>query len=173
MLDTEQGSQEVADAASPPRWLADEMLGRLARYLRFFGHDVVYLRGMADTEIVRIAERESRTLLTRDRELARRVDRSLLLRGTEIGALLREVREAAPAANYAPRFDRCPECNHPLVRWAPPAEGTPSDGLPWARLRTGLAIYECPACRQRFWDGSHAERIRQNVRTWLTGPPRP
>jgi uncharacterized protein with PIN domain len=30
----------MSDAAAPPRFAADRMLGRLARWLRILGHDV-------------------------------------------------------------------------------------------------------------------------------------
>ena len=48
------------------RFVADRMLGKLAKWLRVFGYDVVYLRQAADKEIV---ERlgEGRIFLTRGR----------------------------------------------------------------------------------------------------------
>src|SRR5580658_184832 len=63
----------------PARWWADEMLGRLARYLRMVGLDTAYVPGLTDDEVVRRAGAEGRTLLTRDRQLARRVPGAFLV----------------------------------------------------------------------------------------------
>ena len=47
------------------KFIADEMLGRLARWLRILGSDVLYLNA-SDDELLLITEKEKRTLLTRD-----------------------------------------------------------------------------------------------------------
>ncbi len=54
-----------------PKFLADAMLGSLARWLRILGFDTRYLQG-DDAMIAYRARAEERILLTRDRELARR-----------------------------------------------------------------------------------------------------
>ena len=146
------------------------MLGRLALYLRFFGHDTSYARGWEDDRIAEEALRGGRTLLTRDRSLARRVPGALCLRSHEIGEQLREVRAAFPEFAYVPTFDRCPECNSPLERWRPgPDEAWPPD-VPRERVESGLPLYRCPSCGGRYWDGSHTDRIREKVAQWLEGP---
>jgi hypothetical protein len=145
------------------------MLGRLARYLRFFGHDTSYLRDREDEEIAEQAIREGRTLLTRDRALAARVPGALCLHSQQIGEQLREVRDAFPSFDYRPTFDRCAECNEALVRWArEPGEEWPAE-LPRERVEVGLAVYRCPSCGRRYWDGSHTDRIREKVAEWLGG----
>lgn len=59
------------DSADVPRFLADSMLGRLARYLRFLGYDTAYEADIPDSEFVLWARRERRILLTRDRALVK------------------------------------------------------------------------------------------------------
>ncbi len=66
-----------------PRWMVDEMLGRLARSLRVLGHDTVYVTGLPDADIADRASRESRVLVTRDKALAARVPGSVLLTSGE------------------------------------------------------------------------------------------
>jgi uncharacterized protein len=152
-----------------PRWLADEMVGRLARYLRFFGHDVEGAHGAPDADIARRARETGRTLLTRDRALAARTPGALLLHAHSIGGQLREVRAARPEASFEPRFDRCPECNVALQRASPPfqlAVRPRSAGRP---LRPPAEAFRCPACDQLYWEGSHTARIRTLVRAWLAG----
>lgn len=51
------------------RFVIDANLGRLARYLRLLGFDVLYRNDFTDREVAHIAQREKRIVLTRDREL--------------------------------------------------------------------------------------------------------
>jgi len=48
------------------RFVADKMLGRLARWLRIIGQDVTYGSHLSGYELVRTARRESRLILTRE-----------------------------------------------------------------------------------------------------------
>ena len=47
-------------------FVADCMLGRLAKWLRILGFDVLYFPKAEDPALVEIARREGRVLLTRD-----------------------------------------------------------------------------------------------------------
>src|SRR5262245_58046319 len=58
-------------SSAESRFFADAMLGRLARWLRMAGYDTRYDPRVSDAELVRSAVEEGRTILTRDRALAR------------------------------------------------------------------------------------------------------
>ncbi|MGI0132248.1 MAG: Mut7-C RNAse domain-containing protein [Thermoplasmata archaeon] len=165
-----------SDAPAPlptaPRWLADAMLGRLARYLRFLGHDTAYVRGEDDASVARRAREEGRTLLTRDRALAKSVDGSLLLESPDLSDQLREVHRAYPQAGWSVAFVRCSLCNARLVPWAAPPPDAWPDEVPRDLVQRGLEIFQCPACGQRYWEGSHTRRIRRQVEQWV-GPMAP
>ncbi len=47
---------------SRPTFLADEMLGRLAKWLRLLGYDTKYVRGIPDSDLLDIAESEDRVV---------------------------------------------------------------------------------------------------------------
>lgn len=149
--------------AEPERWLADAMLGKLARYLRFLGADTVYVRELSDPEIIVRAAGESRTVITRDRGLAGAVPGTILLRTVAVREQLAEMFARVPGLARVPSFDRCPECNSVLTPWdGAPADG-PAAGVAREVRSRGLAVAECPTCDRYFWDGSHADRIRQVV----------
>ncbi len=48
------------------RFIAGIILGKLARYLRMAGYDVIYKNDAADDEIIEIAKRSGRIVLTGD-----------------------------------------------------------------------------------------------------------
>ena len=157
---------------SPPAWLVDEMLGRLARYLRFVGCDTVYLRGASDDELLERATREDRILLTRDRELSHRSPRAFLVVSSVLSEQWHAVRAAWPSIPSEPSFLRCTLCNGLLRRLAagelpPTAEPVPPS------LRAGQApLYACQACGHLYWDGSHTAKVREQIAAWERAGPR-
>ncbi|HUJ77898.1 MAG TPA: Mut7-C RNAse domain-containing protein [Thermoplasmata archaeon] len=150
-------------AATPTRWLADEMLGRLARYLRFAGLDTEYVRDATDDAIAARARADGRTLLTRDRALARRVAGSLLLASPSLDEQLRAVWTTFPDLPRVPSFDRCTRCNGRLTE-ASAGTPRPDGGAPPG------PIYVCGSCGHQYWEGSHTARVRERLRAVL-GPP--
>lgn len=155
-----------------PRWLADEMVGRLARYLRFVGCDTVYARGLSDTEIVALAAREDRVVLTRDRSLARRAPRAFLLTSTNLREQWRAVRAAFPEVPTHVGFERCTECNGRLSRAVPPFGPERDPKVPWDRVARGLPLYQCATCGHFYWAGSHTAHMRARLEAWA-GEDRP
>ena len=54
------------------KFLADSMLGKLVRWLRMLGQDVTYNVKLNDNELLKLANKENRVLLTKDLELYKR-----------------------------------------------------------------------------------------------------
>src|SRR3954469_17556351 len=77
------------------RFLCDEMLGRLARLLRAAGYDT-YLAadGEPDAELIKLARREGRVLVTRDKRLAAAAEESVLVGGFGVEAEARSLTRA-------------------------------------------------------------------------------
>ncbi len=149
-----------------PRFLADEMVGRLARYLRFAGCDTLYVHGVSDAEIVARLQQDPRTLVTRDRALAARVPESILLTSGALPEQWRQLRTAVPGVPADVRFERCTLCNGALERSRVRPDEVAVDGVPWDRVRTGLELYSCTACGHLYWEGSHTARMRATFARW-------
>jgi uncharacterized protein len=154
---------------APPRWLADEMVGRLARYLRFVGCDTTYARGLSDDEILSQARAEGRVILTRDRNLASRAERSLFLESPTLADQWRTVRSAYPDLPIEVRFERCTLCNGRLEKTTEPFPEPRADGVPWDRVARGLPLFRCGTCDHYYWEGSHTADIRARLATWTEG----
>ncbi len=145
---------------SEPRWIADEMLGRLARYLRIVGSDTLYARGVEDREILRLASAEDRVVLTRDRLLAHRAPRSLWIASPRLAEQWAQLRAAWPALPQSVAFARCTVCNGELALATVPAEG-------WEpRVPRGVPVWRCGACGHLYWDGTHTVALRRRLADW-------
>jgi len=151
------------------RFVADTMLGRLARWLRALGYDTLYLRRASDLELLRIAREEGRLLLTRDTRLARTARaQGLLIQAEGLDAQLRQV-VAALGPSGGELLSRCLECNTPLeARTREEVMGV----VPAYTLETQSEFYGCPGCGKVFWPGSHADRMLARLRPLVEDPPR-
>ncbi|NTV94899.1 MAG: Mut7-C ubiquitin/RNAse domain-containing protein [Thiobacillus sp.] len=142
------------------RFVADAHLGGLARLLRMAGFDTLYDNRFPDAEIVAIAGREGRIILSRDRELLKRREVS---HGCYVHAIapeeqLREIVERLDLARSARPFSLCLCCNTPL---RPVAKAAVLDRLP-ERVRTDQERFStCAACGRVYWEGSHWRAMRR------------
>ena len=148
--------------ATGPRFLCDAMLGSLARWLRFFGYDAVFLEpGPEDRFLAEQARNESRWLLTRDRDLATAGPRTMLVRGDELEDQLLEVfgrLGLRPEANL--EHARCGECNGTLEEVS---KDEVSDVAPPHVLATAPRFRRCTGCSRVYWPGSHGDRILERM----------
>jgi uncharacterized protein with PIN domain len=147
-----------------PRFVADVMLGRLARWLRALGYDTLYFRDAADRRLLGVALTERRVLLTRDAPLARRArEAGLLVRAEGLDA---QIREVAAALGLVPgrALSRCLECNGLLVAVEREAVRRRVPPYTFATQREFLA---CSACDRVFWAGTHVEAIRRRLEPYL------
>ncbi|MGB8647168.1 MAG: Mut7-C RNAse domain-containing protein [Anaerolineae bacterium] len=139
-----------------PRFIADVMLGRLARWLRVLGYDTLYFTDLDDPALAERARAEDRILLTRDRELSRRRGlRVLLLTDDEIEAQLRET-VARLGLSTQNAFSRCIQCN--LALEAIDREATRPLVPPFV-YNTYTHFRRCPRCARVYWRGTHWARM--------------
>ena len=164
------GASEVGAAdGDSPRFLADGMLGRLARWLRMLGFDTTYDATLPDPALVRLADAEGRVLLTRDRHLLRelRPARAVEIRSEVPLEQLRELVTALALRPPAELFTRCLVCNSPLSPPVPAVDAA-RELPPAARDLPGPAR-RCPTCGRLYWHGSHVRRMRAALERALPG----
>lgn len=142
------------------QFVADVMLGRLARWLRIMGHDVLYSNRYRDEELARIADAEDRILLTRDRQLLERyrVNRSVLVTAERLRDQLCELRDVIGLTWGEKVFSRCTGCNSMIEEIS--REEARGEVPPFVS-RNAEAFYRCPGCGKIYWPGSHVSRMKQ------------
>ncbi len=142
------------------KFLADNMLGRLATWLRLLGYDTVNLPMADDAGLARVARAEGRVLLTRDVELTRRRGiRSLLIGSDKVEEQLRQVfRESNLTVQNA--FSRCARCNIPLDQ---ADKATVHGDVPPYVFQSQERFLRCPQCKRVYWRGTHWARMLARI----------
>lgn len=141
--------------------LADEHLGRVAKYLRMLGFDTAYEKSSNDRSIILIAKREGRIVLTRDLELFRRLGaNAFYVHEKEPRKQLLEVIKRLGLCGQINPLSRCLECNTPLVSIK---KGQIRDVLPPKVEVFCDRFWVCPNCGRLYWNGTHYERMRSFV----------
>ncbi len=149
-----------------PIFIADAMLGRLAKLLRMVGCDVLYRAGIDDSELKHIAMREKRILLTRDHEVAetRLPIRILLIASEHSEDQLRQVVSEFDLEVGSDLFSRCLLCNTPVE---PVQRDDVRDEVPPYVFETQEHFARCPSCRKIYWAATHVDRAREWLDTVL------
>jgi uncharacterized protein with PIN domain len=151
-----------------PRFVADAMLGRLARWLRVLGYDTVYDATIHDPELVRLADAEARMLLTRDRHLLRelRPRWSFEVRQDDPLLQLQALVETLDLQPPPELFTRCLLCNALLL---PVPDAVAAPLLPPGVVGMPGGVRQCPTCGRLYWGGSHVRRMRAALERVLPG----
>jgi len=139
------------------KFIADVMLGRLAKRMRLLGFDVLYDRTFDDNGIIRLSLEQDRVVLTRDTALAGRplATNHLLITNDCVEEQLRQAAAAFPRETPRP-LSRCSECNEPLVAIS---REEARDLVPDHVHETRDAFFHCPACGRVYWRGTHVRRM--------------
>ena len=154
-----------------PRFVIDANLGQLARYLRLLGFDVLYRNSFTDREVARIASRERRIVLTRDRALLQHkiITRGYFVRAVKPREQVREILSRLDLYGALRPFTRCLRCNGEL-------EDVDKNAV-LHQLEPKTKKYyhcfrRCKACGQAYWKGSHFNRM-EKLCDYFTAPSEP
>ena len=123
------------------------MLMRLGRWLRLLGQDVANPKENSDSELMRQAMEESRTIITRDKKLFWAClgagIKCVLIRSSKISDQLMEMATMGILLQLDPK--RCTLCNSLLLKVT----------------SNSLRKWQCPACKKLYWQGGHWEKMER------------
>ncbi len=143
------------------RFVADKMLGRLARWLRIMGQDVAYGPELSGAGLLRAARQQERLILTRDRAVAKRNPPPyLMIRSDHFREQLEQVIEEFGLDPLKDAFTRCAECNTLLQSVA---KSGIEDKVPAYVFATQEKFSFCATCRRIYWPATHQERMQAEL----------
>lgn len=145
------------------KFLCDDNLGKLARYLRMLGHDTFYKSSLTDPELLATMLAERRFVITRDHNLAGRLElgRFLLIDTDSPEEQLKAViTDLKLEIDKAELFSRCLECNEVCVDVSP--DDIKDEVFPYV-IKTHDQFRRCPACGRIYWQGSHYEDMLEKL----------
>jgi uncharacterized protein with PIN domain len=142
------------------RFIADHMLGSLARWLRFLGFDTAYPDVLSDKELAQLAEKDDRILLTRDKELAgtKRVS-ALYIHSTDTEEQLNQVITTYDL-EIENELSRCSLCNTILESVA---KENVKEKVPERVFEIQNEFWECRQCKKYYWPGTHYKNIKNKL----------
>ncbi len=150
---------------SSPAFACDAMLGGVARWLRAAGYDAFWQYGIADADLVALALREGRWLLTSDLGI---LERRVITRGELLSLYIPRGTGAREQLGFVlgklglgVRGSRCMSCGGELARVS---KGSVRDIVPERSWRRHEDFTRCRGCDKVFWQGTHWDRIAGRLR---------
>jgi uncharacterized protein with PIN domain len=148
-------------------FLADAMLGKIARKLRIFGFDTVYDSNLDDDNILNSSNYTGRIVLTSDNDLfnrckKKRRDSILTYKETEIENLVTIFKTLNIKFIHLPIVPYlCTSCNGKLDKISD--KSIIKNKLSEQLLKSHKIFYRCIKCDKIYWAGSHLKRISRLI----------
>lgn len=139
--------------------MADHMLGRLARWIRVLGYDVIYRVPFPADELLSIARAEGRIILTRSGKLVERCvkEKFIFIESQHVDEQLVQVIGELRIDTEKHLLSRCLVCNL-TIRPIPKEEV--KGRVPEYVYETQDAFSICPECGRIYWAGTHYQKMK-------------
>ena len=145
------------------KFICDDNLGKLAKWLRTLGYDTLFYSTISDQELIKRALDEGRIILTRDNHLIqmKAVQNYLLVKSDQpLEQLKQAVSHFKLKKDKDKLFTRCLVCNTPLK------------GIEKEKIKQRLYpyVYEtqdnfvyCSSCDKIYWPATHIDRMKEKL----------
>jgi uncharacterized protein with PIN domain len=145
------------------RFFCDDNLGRLAKWLRTLGYDTGFQLDIGDGELISVALKEDRIILSRDTKLSRFKieDRYLLIQSEKPSQQLKQVVDHFKLKiDEDLLFSRCLVCNQVLEKVE--KEKIKDRLYPYVYQTQENFVY-CSVCDRIYWPATHVERMTKKL----------
>jgi uncharacterized protein with PIN domain len=145
------------------KFICDDNLGKLAKWLRALGYDTLFQLTIEDGEMVSLALKEDRVILSRDTRLSRFKikDKYLLIQSENPLEQLKQVIDHFKLKIEEDLlFSRCLICNQSLQKVE--KEKIKERLYPYVYQTQENFVY-CPVCDKIYWAGTHVERMTKRL----------
>jgi uncharacterized protein with PIN domain len=140
------------------KFIADNNVGKLARWLRLIGYDTLLFKQKDDGQMIKIALSENRVILTKDTQFMKRrlvtngKLKTIHIKQDDPKLQVQEVVKTLNLNYHFKPFSLCLECNRALI--ARDKEEV-KNLVPAQVVETQTQYTECPACQRIYWPGTH------------------
>lgn len=143
------------------RFIADIMLGRLARHLRALGYDVLIKPFSIDL----LFDYPDRIILTRKLSIITNNKNLIKLYSEILEKQIEQLKQDLKlTSNPSMCFTRCINCNHQLID---AQEDIYKNNIPEFIQTTHRGkIKYCPNCLKFFWPGTHRIHMEKKFKEW-------
>ena len=154
------------------KFIVDNNVGKLAKWLRIMGYDALFFDAEDDANMIATALAEERVILTRDtRIMKRRVVTSgqlkaILIESDEPTKQMHQIIDALNLDCQYSTFTICLECNQPLLE---KSKQQVKDLVPPYVFQTQSQFMECPACHRIYWRGTHWQAMTRKLEKFMKG----
>jgi len=148
------------------KFYADSMLGKLSRFLRFFGFDTLYRTQITVEEMLQVSLAENRIVLSQSKQVIHQSNKqkiqAVTMPTTTIVDQLVELKNQLNLDYALPPFQmRCSMCNNELEERT---KNEVIDKIPKGTAKYYDVFWECEVCGKVFWLGSHWEDIKKIIK---------
>ena len=151
------------------KFVADNNLGDIVKYLRVLGFDVYYDTSLSQREIIEISKKEKRIILTKSKGLLKfkEVTHGLYIYPGNAEEQVKRIVDFLDIKNSAKPFSRCLHCNSLLkiISKEKIAHRIP----PKTKAHCDEYTY-CKYCDKIFWKGTHFTNMKKVIDKILEGP---
>ena len=148
------------------KFIADNNVGKLARWLRLIGYDTLLFKQKDDSRMITIALNEDRVILTKDTQFMKRrlvtngKLKTVLVKQDDPRSQIREVVKALKLDYHFRPFSLCLECNQALLSRS---REEVQSLVPPHVFETQTQYTECPACHRVYWQGTHWQAMVEKL----------
>ena len=147
------------------RFICDDNLGKLTKWLRTLGYDTLFFDPIEDGELVARALKDDRVVLSRDTQLSRfkfKLGENLLQ--IESDKPLAQLKQVLDHFKLKPdkklTFSRCSVCNEPLEKVE--KEKIKHRLYPFV-YDTQENFVHCPGCDRIYWSATHVKNMTKKL----------
>lgn len=142
------------------------MLGTLAKWLRVYGFDTFFANfNLDDKDLIELAKKEERILITRDKTLAQVARRENIkvfeINSTNIDDQLHQVLKDIHV-DEKQFFSRCLLCNSPISLID---KEMVRDKVPERVYKNNQEFWFCSRCNKIYWKGSHHDNMLKKIKS--------
>ena len=146
------------------KFLCDQMLGTLAKWLRIYGFDTYFADSLIDdSEIIKLAKKEKRVLITRDKTLVQQARKEKI---NVISVASIDINEQIKTVVKTVKFDeglvlsRCILCNSEVTEIK---KEEIKDKVPEKVFINNDDFWYCKKCDKVYWKGTHYQNMIQKI----------